>query len=230
MGCPKRVFRPFRGRFSRLQCASDPHPLSPSPSPSLARPCLRFAKRRLWAAWDASKAYWEHFGCEPANRPRGKEGVNTRISIRTYVRARWVLLACSRRRASNPEDHPIGTTLVCRTPIPPLITGFNCRSTATTCTSGGWTVLGKTRMMAGAAPFYRLPLSSVPQCQKMDVFGVARQTRTPLHETCQQECLWTPHMGVFEMHNARKCVFLVWQAERAYLCTKSSKLLRFRGL
>ena len=29
-------------------------------------------------------------------------------------------------------------------------------------------------------------------------------------------------MHVFEVHNAKKCLFLVWRAKRAYLCTRSA--------
>ena len=37
-------------------------------------------------------------------------------------------------------------------------------------------------------------------------------------------------MGVFEMHNAKNCAFLVRCAERAYLCTKGATKSVFRCL
>ena len=52
------------------------------------------------------------------------------------------------------------------------------------------------------------------------VLGVVRQTNIRLYQKCQQECLWIPHMDVFEMHNAKKGVFLVWRAKRTYVYTK----------
>ena len=39
---------------------------------------------------------------------------------------------------------------------------------------------------------------------KKCVLGVARRTRTPGHHKYHQECFWTPSMGMFEMHNAKK--------------------------
>ena len=55
----------------------------------------------------------------------------------------------------------------------------------------------------------------------MCVFGVALQTCIPLHQKCQQY-FWIPSMGVFEMHTAKRCVFLGWRPKHAYLCTKYS--------
>ena len=49
-------------------------------------------------------------------------------------------------------------------------------------------------------------------------FGVARRTHTPLHQKCDQGCLWVPSMSVFETHNAKYCAFFVWRAERIYVC------------
>ena len=44
--------------------------------------------------------------------------------------------------------------------------------------------------------------------------GVCR-TSILLHQNFQQKCLWVPSMGVFEMRNAKKYVFLMWRAECA---------------
>ena len=45
------------------------------------------------------------------------------------------------------------------------------------------------------------------QCDKICISGVADGTHIPLHQKCQQKCLWIPSMGVFEMHNAKKVCF-----------------------
>ena len=54
------------------------------------------------------------------------------------------------------------------------------------------------------------------------VFGVVRRTHIPLHQNCERDCLRIPSMDVFEMHDAKNCVFLVRRAERTYVCTKSA--------
>ena len=70
-------------------------------------------------------------------------------------------------------------------------------------------------------------MSTRPSHQ-MCVSSVAHQTCIPLQPKCHQKCFWI--LGVFErlndkmcaMRNATHCVFAVWGAERAELCTKNA--------
>ena len=55
---------------------------------------------------------------------------------------------------------------------------------------------------------------------KMCIVGVAPQTCIPWHQTYHQKYFWIPGMGVFEMHDDKKCALLGWRSERAYFCTK----------
>ena len=53
--------------------------------------------------------------------------------------------------------------------------------------------------------------------------NAAHRTRLPLHQKCRQKCLWIPSMmGVFELQNASKHVFLVCRAEHASLGTENT--------
>ena len=69
-------------------------------------------------------------------------------------------------------------------------------------------------------PRIRMVVSEVHDAQKVCIFVVTPQTRIPLHQIIHQPRFWMPCMVVFEMPNAKKCVFLGWRPKRAYLCTK----------
>ena len=49
---------------------------------------------------------------------------------------------------------------------------------------------------------------------------VAPQIRIPAHLVCHPPWFWMAGTGVFEMHNAKKCVFSAWRPKGTYLCTK----------